>query len=318
MGRAAKLVEPRRANDEAAGPATLDVGAVTLPPPVPAFTRADGISLMLAGMLHVAIIAAFVAPDRRLGIGGIDLEAIGIEIVTVAPALDARSTARGRDQAGALAQVAEQDGGGEQAVEEVATRDSRRDEKPSDEAAAPPADIVVRDWVEPQRPADAPASEPVIAPVKGDGTNADTAERSPETAEQRSTTDSTSAAEVLARFRGGAAARGHEETVTLAPDAMAAARAGQRDAYKEALVRSILETVRASPPRNATGRSGVVRVEFRVRTDGTVGEVRVAQSSSSGALDEVALATMRAMRLPAPPPALAGNQLFYDMTFTFR
>ncbi len=294
----------------------LEVIDVVLPPTAPAFTRADAISIVLAAFLHAGILAAFLAPDRRFGIGGVELEALGIEIVTVAPALQARSTARGRGAASADAQVSEQDGDSEPLAEQAATRDSRRDEKPvPSDAASPPADLVVRDWIEQPRPADAPATEPIIARTKSDGAAPETPEqlRPSQTDEPSSAIDSRSASEVLAQFRGGAAARGHEQMATL-DTSMAAARAGQRDTYKEAIVRAIM----ANPPRNATGRSGVVKLEFVVKPDGSIADVRVATSSNVRPLDDLAVAALRALRLPPPPPELVRNRLTYDQVFTFK
>src|SRR5262245_40539248 len=90
--------------------ASLEAVAVALPPSLPTLTRAEAASLLVAGLAHAGLMLALVAPSSRIGAGGLDFEAIGIEIVTVAPALEARSSARGRGEAAAARPVDESDG----------------------------------------------------------------------------------------------------------------------------------------------------------------------------------------------------------------
>ena len=138
-----------------------------LPATSPAVTRADLISLLIALVAHAGVIVAFLNPDRRLGAGGID-------IVTVAPALDARTNARGRGAAAADRQVMERDGDQFSTPEEAATSDSRQElTQAMAEPAPAPADIVVPEWVEPPRQPDPQSSQPIIAPVKAASTERD-------------------------------------------------------------------------------------------------------------------------------------------------
>lgn len=310
MGRPAKLVGPRSASPP------LEVDAEALPPPAAGFTRQDTRALVAAALLHAMLIALFLQPDRRLGIGGLDLDAIGVEIVTVAPALEARSTARGRDAAGANRQVAEHNGDTDPSAAETAARDSRVDDVPEPKAAAATtADLVMRDWIEPPQPVAAAAVDPVIAPRQGDGSAPEQPDRtqpSP-TDVPSAASDSRSAIEVLARFRGGAAARGREPTNTAAV-VMAAARAGLRNEFQIELFKAIMANALLRRP----GASGEVTVQFVVLRTGAVGDVRVIRSSGNSQLDESVVTAVRSTRVRPPPAELDEAALSFDIPVTYQ
>lgn len=304
------------AEEAAPGNASLAVHGVALPPALPAFARAERLSLAIAGLAHVALIASMLTPERRIGGGGNDLEAIGIEIVTVAPALDARSSARGRGTAAAGAKVSERDGAELATPEEKAARDTRQDEQPSQaETAPPPADLTVPNWQEPPRPFDASADDPIIATVKSTGAAPDavTPLRPSVIDRASSVADSIPATELLAQQQGGAAARGRE-TTEVAAAVMAAASAGRRDDYGTA----VYAAIQANPPPRVPGLTGSVKVEFAILPSGKAGMVRVARSSGSRQLDEAAIAAVRGAPFPPPPAQRANDAPFYDMTFTFQ
>lgn len=312
MWRAPSLVEGRPVEVEAPPLATgFERAQLELPPRVPSFTRRDGFSLACASALHIALLAAFISPERRLGVGGSDPDAIGIEIVTVAPALEARQSARGRDKAAAAGALADADGEARAAVEETAARDSRREDEPSrEEERPPPADMVFRDWRE-SNAAEQPAAEPVIAPALSDG---DDRQRGEAVSAERALSPvvSAPASEVLARFRGGVAARGKEQAA-LPADAMAAARAGRRNAFQLEVYKAIV----ANQPMRIPGLRGEVVLHFRVTRAGAVGDVRVARSSGNRALDDAAVIAVRGARVPIPAADMDDAALFFQIPMTF-
>ena len=293
----------------------VDLDDMALPPRAPVITRADIVCLTLAAVLHVAVLTAFLTPERRLGIGGLDTNSIGVDIVTLAPALEARSTALER-RAAADRQIAAQDGYREPVEEQVAAPDSRReDAEEPDRAAAPPADLLVPDWTEPQRPPEAPAIEPLIARYRGDGTAPERPEQeSPKPEERpRSSLASLSAVEVLARFRGGAAARGREPA-DMQSVVMPAARAGLRNAYQIELFKALL----ASQPTRPPGARGEVKVQFLVSSSGAISEVTIIRSSGDRRLDDAVVAAVRVARATPPPAGLDESSLRFDVPYTFN
>lgn len=298
---------------------TLEAVAIALPAAPPGRPGAMLLSVTLAGLLHAGLLALLAMPDRGLGIGGADFDAIGIEIVTVAPALEARDGARGRGAAGGSARVAAIDGDTIDTAEQQGAPDNRREtEVVPTEAAAPPADLAVPDWTEPPQPPDAAATEPVIARAKGDGATPAAPDRlRPSIPEQTpmSVADSIPATELLASRQGGAAARGRE-TIDVAAAVMAAARAGRRDDYRLAVFKAIY----ARPPRAVQGLAGETRVKvmFSVLTGGMIGDIQVVEPSGNASVDEAVVAALRTTQVPAPPGELAGAALSYDMVFTFK
>ncbi len=314
MDSAATLSGPAMLTPASPTPA-IDVGDLVLPARSPRITRADLASLALATALHAAVLAAFLTPERRLGIGGFDANAIGVEIVTLAPAMEARADARIRGAA-ADREVGDRDGASEPVEEQVAAPDSRRDETPEPNvAAAPPADLALPDWSEPQPRPNAAPTEPLIARYRGEGTAPETPELRPARPEDRPSTalNSLSAADVLARFRGGAAARGKEAADTQSV-VMPAARVGLRNAYQIELFKALL----ASQPVRPPGARGEVKVQFLVMRSGAISEVRVVRSSGDPRLDEAVVAAVRVARAAPPPSGLDDGSLWFDVPYTFK
>lgn len=234
----------------------------------------------------------------------------------MAPAHDSRTDARGRGAAGETGPVSAREGAEAAQPDQAGARDARASEEPKpQEKAAPPADIVVPDWVEPPKPPDPAADDPIIAPAKAAGETPEAKrELRPSLADApMSVTESIPAVELLAQQEGGAAARG-TETVDVAQAVMAAARAGRRDAYQL----SLFETIKSHPPRRVIGAIGEVKVEFRVQRNGRVAAARVVKTSGSRPLDDAVLNAIRTAPFPIPPADLGEDQLFYDMHFTFR
>ncbi len=304
------------AMDAAPIAAALQAHSVALPPALPPLTRTECVGLAAAVTLHAGLLLTMLVPDHRIGAGGSDLEAIGVEIVTVAPALEARRSARGRGAAG-LRMVHEHDGDPEPLPDETATRDSRRVEQPRvADAAPPPADLAVPDWNEPTKPLDAQAVEPIIARAQSTGAEPDaTAPLRPSLTDQpAAASDSIPGVQIIPREQGGAAARGRETFDVANAAVMAAARAGRRDEYGAA----VFEAIRTNAPPRIAGLTGIVKLEFSILPAGQVGTIRVVRSSGSERLDETAMATLRSTRFPVPPAGLDATHLIYDIPFTFE
>lgn len=108
MARPAKLVGPRRETDSQRS--ELVVEAIGLPPAVVRFTRTDAGCVGVAAALHLGLFVALAGPVDRLGVGGMDPDAIGVEIITDATLRDALGGRRGvgvthQGNAAALASV---------------------------------------------------------------------------------------------------------------------------------------------------------------------------------------------------------------------
>ena len=308
-----------------AAPAALTVEAIALPPPVATVSLADLLALGIAFSLHVILILAILERSSRIGGGGSDLEAMGVEIVMVSPALESRSLDGVRDRAMAGRVVGPDDGAlpaeaRTAAADRRPIEDSRSSERPASETAAAPADLVVREWVEPTPPDKSPASEPVIARARSEGeqqaalreaTSEETArEPVPPAPAQR---PSSPEDPMAAALPGGFAARGRD-VIDGASAVMAAARAGRKDKFGT----EVYAALRASVPRPVPGVVGKVTVEFVVSPIGGVLSSRIRATTGSRVLEEAALAAVRSARFPRPPPELTPADLVYSMEYTFR
>jgi protein TonB len=291
----------------------LIAGNVNMPAALPRVTRSEMHGLAAAVLAHACLLAPFLLPDGRIGAGGFDTDAIGVEIVTVGPALEARNGVRGREGAAAQQAVRETDGEPRPMPEEAASRDSRREESMAPAMPTPaPADLVLPDWRVPDRPPDADATEPLIAPVSSTGTQpeAQTPIRPTIADDPAAQTASIPGVQIVARDLGGAAARGRD-ALDPGAAAMAAARIGRRDAYGMAVRAAVAESV------ELPGEPGEVKVEFGIGLSGRVEKVRVVKSSGSVRVDQAAVSAARRARIPPRPPELAGQSLVYDVTLTF-
>ena len=303
-------------------PARLEVPQLELPAAPAPSGASDAIRLASVAAAHAVLIALLLMPATRLGAGGSDLDAIGIEIVTQAPALEARSITRGRGAASADVAVRDRDGDGQTAPEQQPTADSRsndtRNDTPAPETApAPQADLVVKSWTEPPREPDAASREPVIAPVTGDGKTADAPSLRPTQEEPAlSVANSIPAAELLAQLEGGAAARGREKTA-VADAAMAGARAGRRDEFRLAIYQAIRQSIAEQATPDGTGAVRELVLEYAVGRNGEVGAVRVRQSSGSTPFDDSIIQAVKRARMPVPPAGLPDEALHFYMPFNF-
>lgn len=294
-------------------PAELAVADLARFPALPRVTRSEMIGLSAAAVAHACLLAPFLIPDSRIGSGGFDMDAIGVEIVTVGPALEARTGVRGRDAAASQQAVRDRDGEIQPMPEETASRDSRRDESTAPATPAPtPADLVVPEWREPVRPPDVAATDPLIASAKSTGEQPDAREPVSRTLAEApaAQTASIPGVQIVPRDVGGSAARGRDG-LDPSSAAIAAARIGRRDAYGMAVRAAVAESVQMP------GEAGEVKVEFWIESSGRVGQVRIVRSSGSVRVDQAAVSAARRAQIPPRPPELAGQSLVYDVTLTF-
>jgi TonB family protein len=170
----------------------------------------------------------------------------------------------------------------------------------------------VPEWRVPDRPPDATATEPLIAPTRSTGEQPDAPDAiRPTIADAPAVqTASLPGVQIVARELGGAAARGRD---ALDPDsvAMAAARIGRRDAYGLAVRAAVAESIQLP------GEPGEVKVEFSIAPTGQVERVRIVRSSGSVRVDQAAVSAARRAQIPPRPLELAGQSLVYDVTLTF-
>jgi protein TonB len=117
--------------------------------------------------------------------------------------------------------------------------------------------------------------------------------------------------EASAPSAGGVSARG--DATTPPESAPAGASAGAVRDYSR-LVSTIL--ARAKP--KTVYETGAVEVEFRIAPDGAITSVGVNKSSGNGKVDDLAVAALQKARLPAPPPGMTAEQLFYRIVYTFK
>lgn len=315
---------------ETASKAPLTVEALELPPPLAAWSTADMTALALALSLHVLLLLTIVERHTRIGGGGSDIEAMGVEIVMVAPALESRRLDGIRDRAAAHRVVGPDEGAlpseaQSPAADRRPVEPSRNDARPEAEKAPAPADLAVAEWVERPPPDKAPAMEPVIARAKGDGEQEiaprETAsldksreEKARDPVQQLpAQTPSKPEDAMSAAMPGGFSARGRD-VIDGASAVMAAARAGRKDKFGT----DVYIALRASVPRPVPGVVGKVTVEFVVSPLGGVQSSRIRATTGSRVLEEAALAAVRSARIPKPPPELVPAELVYSMEYTFR
>ncbi len=285
--------------------------------PLSAQRRGWSMSLLAAFSAHALLLAVFVRGVMMgpVGAGGRELEAVHVDIVT-ASALESRDRSPSIASDAAPRAVDTTAGSAESSQDAAATAD----QKPVTAAlvettAGPIPDLVVPEPIE-QKPPPEP-SEIALAVAKqrpdipDEKPPEDQPERSTATAPDSATASVGSEASVAAE-RGGATTRGVDGIETA--ELQAAASIGEANAYAQA----VLETLAKSRPRTTAGVRGTVRIGFTVARSGEVGAARVVASSGEPLIDEAALAAVRAVRFPQPPPGLPADELNYEIPYFFR
>jgi TonB family protein len=291
----AATVQPAAAS---AVPPLLMGVAVTLPPALPALGRGELAALAAAVFAHALVIVALLDRYDRIGSDGTRLEAIGVEIVTLAEmsaALPKPPDALRRTTTGTLPPH-----DGAPAEPQQPSPDARAAVSEPRPDAAAPADLVFPDARRRPDPPDPDSTAPVIAPERAPGSAAGPVPELRQTIpEQQPSLDNAIPAEALLPSpQGGAPAPPKPMQRLAAVEADAAV--GRRDAYGQA----VFDTLRANPPAVVPGASGRVTIEFTIGRDGAPTAVRVLVSSGDARMDRAAIAAVRGARFPRPPIAV--------------
>jgi len=275
-------------------------------------------SLLTAFAIHAVLINAFVhvTLNGPVGAGGTELDAVHVDIVTTA-VLESRDRSASSADTAAPQQVDETAGAAEPSKDAAEAADQKQaTAEPVETTAGPIPDLVLPEPVEEKPPQEPSEVALLIAEQRLDVPDEKPPERQPESTTepaQDNATASVSSEASAATERGGATARGVDGIETPERQA-AAASAGAASAYAQ----SILETLARNRPRTTAGVRGTVRIGFTVARSGQVDAARVIASSGQTVLDEAALAAVRSVRFPEPPPHLAATQLSYEIPYIFR
>ncbi|MGE3711737.1 MAG: cell envelope integrity protein TolA [Hyphomicrobiaceae bacterium] len=268
---------------------------IELGQPAAQFTRTDLIGLGTALSLHVMLLASLMQSDHRIGGGGWETRAIGVDLVVLAAALDGRISDNG-EAGGVLTfgRPATPGEPGQPALPQDAAPDLRRDtvEQPVIASEAPPGE---RFEGEDSEPATGEARQPSRV-----GVTAALADSAPAEATDGSASGSTSA--------------GSGDSIDVTSAALAMARAGRRDRYGA----RVFTALRGNLPAYVPGLTARVTVVFTIAASGHAEALRVTVSSGSPAVDEAALAAVRSTVFPLPPDGLGPGDLTYSMEYSFR
>jgi TonB family protein len=292
--------------DPHANAPTLEVELGARRAPLPS-RRKEGLGFLaliaVASVAHAAIFAALISvPADLAGAGGVELEAISVEVALIsASALESRTK-----------EAAPPDGGAHFDLTTGSTAKTST-EAPAAEADPPRVEadkrpIDLTPDPEPSLPDAALLATPksIEAPqAKNDGPNE---QRKPDKPlEPRPEPSAEASAE------GGAASRA---SVKQAPrtNAAAAASPGAVLAY----ARSVVDALARARPKPDRAVKGTVRVLFAIGENGLVETVSLKQSSGRADLDGLAIAAVRKTRFPPPPPGMSRTARTYEVPYHFR
>lgn len=263
--------------------------------------------LALAFALHAAAAYALVSgSDEPFGAGGIDLEAISVEVMVV-PATALESRVRSEVSAEASAAAIDRTEGGETTTAETkqAPPTEKHSEEPpkSTEPDAPPAEP------KPQFASTAPVAEPpdpdaITLPPREPETKPEATAEKPPPPREPST----------AATAGGASAHS-----SSGQDRPARAAAVASPGAIQAFARSVVDALSRTRPKGVKSSArGTAKVAFAVAEGGGLEFVRIVRSSGYGALDAAALTAIRRASFPAPPAGMALAQRTYEIPYHFR
>lgn len=114
---------------------------------------------------------------------------------------------------------------------------------------------------------------------------------------------------------GGVASSGADQANRPASVRAAAASPGEMRAFARSLAEALART---RPPNGSARAKGTVNVEFIVGEEGRAETARVARSSGSRALDEMAIDAVRKARLPRPPAGVTLAERTFVVPYHFR
>lgn len=257
---------------------------------------------------HGVVLAAllYLLRSASIGAGGVELDAISVEMVSSA-VLESRSRVPPPAPAAARESgtVQARDGPDEPADPAELTVEARQG---ATAAAEPPR---------PDRQVKPEPPEPDVAALPA--ANAARENDKPETPEPpdgRAPDDEIAvpaAPAEAAQSAGGAASRGPDQLQVVA-EAAAAASAGRASVY----AKSVVETLARARPRASAGERGTVRIAFTIGPAGEVSAARVLLSSGRPVIDGAALEAVRGARFPAPPAGMTARDLSFEIPYFFR
>ena len=328
-------------NDGPGPPADLKSASVELPPPLPLFATGELIGLVLAMAVHVAALASTLNPDNRLGAGLGTRDAINVDLVVLASALEGRiGSARDAKNGDGMGDGSLSDDQSAQTDAQTAAADLRQTvEVPRVEQAPTkplPADQSLTPPLSPETSQAEPTDDQTPAPLPGlvlrdpvasaDATDPNIVPRDPLSIAKPAppppirpsllgsnpSPDNSAGAEASEQSVSGLSG-GAGEAINATAAALELSRAGRRDRYAA----TVYAALRDNLPAPIRGGSGKVTIEFGVAPDGTAARTRVAISSGNSRVDDTALATVRSTRFLTPPADLPPSSLTYRMEYTF-
>lgn len=279
-------------------------------------------SLVVALALHAAVALALVQePAQSLGAGGVDLEAISVEIALMpATAIESRTTIAQSEaaSAGALGQT---DGAPatSAAAQEVVPADAKHEIEPNSVVAEPPSTLpqialleIKPDVAPPALEAAQPTPKDVVK--EPETPRLDQAESPRERRVPMPVAAAPPSTGSVAVEAGGSAARGTTHNEHSARNA-AVASPGMINTFSRRVVAALGRT---RPIGIKAGAKGTVKIAFAVADGGGLEFVRVAGSSGVAVLDDAALAAVKRADFPAPPAGLSIQQRTYEVPYHFR
>lgn len=272
--------------------------------------------------LHVALGTAIASgwmnwndPRAMAGATGIDLEAISVEIeMTTGRAIATKDqTALTDDQTASSPDIA----AGAEAERAVLTPKMEPDQptEPHDPEKLARADPPVRrDAQEPRETSSEASEQQPPAPIEPEPKIEATkriaepdAPREPEAPPPANSTTSSAP--------GGIPSHGPDQATRKASVRVASASPGEVRAFAKSLAEALART---RPRSGAARNKGTVRVEFVVGENGDANSARIAKSSGTKALDDLALSTVLRTRLPRPPVGIARADRTFVVPYHFR
>jgi TonB family protein len=259
----------------------------------------------------LALLLLVPVPPSTPGMGGQQLDAISVEIVRSDFA--AREAAPGMRPA-AASSAGSGDTGAPGDIDQKAVAEQTASSKAEPEKLPEPMSPDVNDRKpEEDAPLTTADAEPLRSPeiAVTEPPKEKPSEKPPELVRPE-TDEAADQVAIDPNTRGGAETMASQPSQSRLQD-LPAASPGEVAAYAMS-VRKALSNTR---PKH-TGRKGRVGIAFSIATDGALRYVKVAKSSGSDRLDQAAINSVRAAKLPTPPSGMTEAQLSYSISVDFK
>ena len=265
----------------------------------------------LALALHALVACALVSgADEPFGAGGVDLEAISVEVMVV-PANALESRARSDTTERASAAAVDQTEGAQTTAADTSATDRKPEDTPRpvepekkpeiDDAPAPPKPQVA--YAAPD--ATTPEPDALTLPPKAPDAKPEPRQEQAAAAPQQAS---------VAAAAGGASANAES-----GQDRPARAAAVASPGAVQAFAKTVVDALSRTRPKGIKGAArGTAKIAFAVAEGGGLEFVRVTRSSGHDVLDEAAVAAVRRALFPAPPAGMALAERTYEIPYHFR